>query len=68
MAAEPKTRTSTKAGLAGAIAVVIIWTGNYFVPEFMAAQPDEAKVALTVIIMTIVARFSKTPSRPGKLL
>lgn len=60
-------RTSTKAGLAGAIAVLILWLGNYFAPEFMAAAPDEAKVALTVIVMTIVARFSITPANPGKL-
>lgn len=60
-------RTSTKAGLAGAISVVLIWLGNYFAPEFMAAQPDEAKVALTVIVMTIVARFSRTPEQPGRL-
>jgi len=60
-------RTSTNAGLAGGIAVLIIWVGGMFAPESMANAPAGLEAAITGIIMALVARFSSTPKNPGKL-
>lgn len=60
-------RTSTKAGLAGGLAVILMWLGHYFVPEFMAEAPTGAEAALTAIIMWGVARLSRSPSKPVAL-
>ncbi len=58
-------RTSSNAGIAGGLAVVLMWILGWQLPEAMDMAPAGLEAAFTVIIMTFFGRISKTPKKPG---
>ena len=60
-------RTSTNAGVAGGLAIVVIFILTLIWPEQMMNSPMGLEAGLTALFMGLVARFSKTPDNPGKL-
>lgn len=57
-------RTSTKAGLAGIIAMGVLHAISWFASDFPTVGLEEW---ITAVVMWVIARKSKTPANPGAL-
>ena len=60
-------RTSTNTGLAGAVTVIGMFIAGAIWPAALASASAGLEAAITVVVVTLVARFSKTPKAPGKV-